>query len=195
MPKTPEAKKLWHMVDPYAYRDKLLMPKLIINGTNDPYWTLDALNIYWDDLKGEKYVLYVPNAGHNLQQKIGERVDASRAQRTLAAFTRHQITGRPMPKMQWKMAEKGGSLRVTVQSSPAPLAARWWVADATTKDFRKAKWTDRPATLRDGSIVGQVGAPSAGCRAIFAEMDFEIDGIRYTLSSQLRIIGKPAKKD
>jgi PhoPQ-activated pathogenicity-related protein len=174
-PKTAEAQKLWSMVDPWFYRAQLRMPKLIVNGTNDPYWTLDALNLYWDDLQGDKWVLYVPNAGHNLQQKkkLSDKIgDGSRALNTLAAFTRHQITGKPMPKMQWKVAQKGGTLRMTVGSSPAPLAARWWVADATTKDFRKARWTSRPATIRDGSIVGQVGAPSAGCRAIFAELDF-----------------------
>src|SRR5262245_9047196 len=49
MPDTPEAQKLWGMVDPWLYRNKLTMPKLIVNGTNDPYWTQDALNLYWDD--------------------------------------------------------------------------------------------------------------------------------------------------
>ena len=39
---------------PWVYRDKLTMPKLILNGTNDPYWTLDALNLYWDDLNGRQ---------------------------------------------------------------------------------------------------------------------------------------------
>ncbi|HEY2785108.1 MAG TPA: PhoPQ-activated protein PqaA family protein, partial [Fimbriiglobus sp.] len=67
MPKTAEARRLWTMVDPWMYRANLTLPKMIINGTNDPYWAQDALNLYWDDLKGEKYVCYVPNAGHGLR--------------------------------------------------------------------------------------------------------------------------------
>ena len=68
MPDTTEAPKLWQMIDPWVYREKLTLPKMIINGANDPYWPLDALNSYWDDLKGEKWVLYVPNAGHDLRE-------------------------------------------------------------------------------------------------------------------------------
>jgi PhoPQ-activated pathogenicity-related protein len=29
IPDTPEAQKLWRMIDPYVYRDKLTLPKLI----------------------------------------------------------------------------------------------------------------------------------------------------------------------
>jgi PhoPQ-activated pathogenicity-related protein len=36
-------------------------------GTNDEYWPLDALNLYWSELKGPKYVLYIPNNGHGLK--------------------------------------------------------------------------------------------------------------------------------
>src|SRR5205085_7746568 len=103
LPPGDDAKKLWSMVDPYFYRDKLTMPKLLINGNNDPYWTVDALNHYWDGLPGDKWVTYVPNAGHNLQQRHGDgKEDVGRAINALAAFTRQQITGQAMPKLRWQ---------------------------------------------------------------------------------------------
>src|SRR5258708_16536365 len=127
------------MVDPGVYRKKLTMPKMIINGTNDPYWTQDALNLYWDDLSGDKWVLYVPNAGHNLVE--GNLIpNLTRAGNTLAAFARHQIYDSPMPKLSWKHTQASGKYRLSVTSDPAPKAVRLWQADAPTRDFRKATW-------------------------------------------------------
>jgi|GEM_PF-3995796 len=54
------------MLDPYSYRNKLTMPKMIIIGTNDPYWPVDAVKHYFNDLPGENYLHYVANAGHDL---------------------------------------------------------------------------------------------------------------------------------
>src|SRR5262245_16722833 len=86
MPDTPAARKLWQMTDPYFYREKLTLPKMLILGTNDRYWAVDALNLYWDGLKGDKWVLYVPNAGHSLEQKgANDRPDRSRATDALGA--------------------------------------------------------------------------------------------------------------
>ena len=42
LPDTEDARKLWAMVDPWVYRARLKQPTMIINGTNDPYWTQDA---------------------------------------------------------------------------------------------------------------------------------------------------------
>ena len=39
---------------------------VLLLGTNDPYWTVDAANVYVKDLKGLTYVHYEPNAGHGL---------------------------------------------------------------------------------------------------------------------------------
>ena len=64
---SPGGQSLLDIVDPYSYRHSLLQPKLIINGTNDKYWPLDALNLYWSELQGEKYILYVPNQGHDIK--------------------------------------------------------------------------------------------------------------------------------
>src|SRR5262249_47337842 len=59
-------KQLTRMVDPWFYRDRLTMPKLLINGSNDRYWATDASTLYWDDLKGDNRLLVMPNAGHAL---------------------------------------------------------------------------------------------------------------------------------
>lgn len=195
MPSSPEAKRLWSMVDPYAYRDKLTMPKLIVNGSNDPYWSTDALNLYWDDLKGDKWVLYVPNAGHNLEQHLPRGVkDRTRAINGIAAFARHQVTGKPMPKLGWKHSTEGDKLRLTIESSTPALAARLWVADADNHDFRGSRWHEQPVEIADGRVVGVVDAPKEGCQAFYGELEYEIDGIRYFLSTQLRICGKPLER-
>ena len=57
------------MVDPYSYRKKLTMPKMLFMGTNDEYWTVDAIKHYIDSIPGENFVHYVPNVGHDLGDK------------------------------------------------------------------------------------------------------------------------------
>jgi len=190
LPDSDEARKLWSWVDPWVYRDKLTLPKMIINGTNDPYWSQDALNLYWDDLKGDKWVLYVPNAGHNLEQKHEDgKKDRNRSLSTLAAFARHQMADKPMPKLTWKH-EGTDTCILTVKCEPAPKTARLWVTEATTRDFRQSKWTEQPAKHENGTVSGECLCPKEGYRAFFAECDFEIDGLAYTLSTQLRVVGK-----
>jgi PhoPQ-activated pathogenicity-related protein len=193
VPDTPEAKKLWSMVDPWLYRDRYKQPKMIINGTNDPYWTQDALNIYWNDLPGDKWVLYVPNAGHNLQQKHEKAPpipDLTRATNTQAAFARHIIHNLPMPRVSWKHEGQNPKMQLKVEAEPAPKAARLWSTTATTRDFRKSTWTDAPLKVEGKTITAEMGTPADGFVVFFAELEYEIDGLTYYLSTQLRIAGK-----
>ena len=91
IPDKDEARQLWKMIDPYFYRDRLTMPKLLICGANDQYWSTDALNLYWDGLPGDKWMTYVPNAGHKLEQGGGDAPgDRSVAVNALAAFARRR---------------------------------------------------------------------------------------------------------
>lgn len=187
VPDTTEARKLWTMIDPWVYRDKLTLPKMIINGANDPYWPLDALNSYWDDLKGEKYVLYVPNAGHDLREADAngkKDLVPTRALNTLAAFCKCQIFDKPMPKMTWVCKEADGVCRLDVESAAKVKAARVWRAQSDTRDFRPARWTAEP---RDpGSVT--IKAPEKGFAAFYAEYEYELDGLTFTLCTQLRIL-------
>lgn len=193
LPDTPEARRLWMMVDPWMHRKKITQPTMIVNGTNDPYWSQDALNLYWDDLKQDKWVLYVPNAGHNLVQKHDGPTlipDLTRAGNTLAAFARHQIFDKPMPKLRWKHEGSGPKMTLTLEADPAPKAARLWSATAPTRDFRKAKWSDKVLPVDGKTVTAEMAAPAEGLVAFFIEAEYEIDGLRYFLSTQLRIAGK-----
>ena len=188
IPETPEGQRLLSMVDPWAYRERLTMPKLIINGTNDFYWATDALNLYWNGILADKWVLYVPNAGHNLRRQdrpqpdqLNDLIDG------LAAFSRHQISGTPMPNLSWKHESVNGKLRLTIAATPAPTGARLWIAQTPTTDFRTAKWSEQEVSLSNGKIVGEVTPPDKGHLAFFGEVDYEIDGLRYHLSTQVRM--------
>jgi PhoPQ-activated pathogenicity-related protein len=177
---TPREIRLRTMMDPFTYRSRLTLPKLLIHGTNDPYWVVDAMNIYWDDLRGPKFVLQVPNAGHSLK---GGRDGALT---TLAVFFRHTVSKQPLPKLSWKHSDAGEKLVFTMQAKSDPKAGRLWVAHSPVKDFRKATWKPVPVTLKDGRFTASIPRPKSGYVALFGEMQFEFDGLKYSLSSQIR---------
>ncbi|MBX9580886.1 MAG: PhoPQ-activated pathogenicity-related family protein [Gemmataceae bacterium] len=198
IPDTPEARKLWTMIDPYVYRDRVTVPKMIINGANDPYWPLDALNSYWDELKGEKYVLYVPNAGHDLRETdpTGKKqLIPERAVNTLSAFCKCVIFDKPMPKMTWKFGDQRLVCAVAAMPDAKPAAARLWAAGAPTRDFRPARWVSKPATVSEdeGQVyaVGIAVKPEEGFGAVLAELDFKLDDLTFPLSTQIRILEAP----
>jgi PhoPQ-activated pathogenicity-related protein len=185
MLKQPEI-PLWQWVDPYTYRSALTLPKLVINGTNDRYWTVDALNLYWNDLVGEKHIRYVPNAGHGLD---GGREGALA---TLAAFAQHVAEQRPLPRLAWSHGEEAGQFRLRITSDPAPESARLWVARSATKDFREATWEAvelAPAAEAGGDgeeFVGAVDKPARGHVALFGEATYRRGPLPFNLSTTLR---------
>jgi PhoPQ-activated pathogenicity-related protein len=188
IPETPAGQRLLNMVDPWAYRERLTIPKLIINGTNDFYWATDALNLYWDGIPQDKWVFYIPNAGHNLRrQDRPQREQLNDLVTALAAFTRHQISGAPMPSLRWRHETVNGKPRLTIDAAPRPVGARLWIAESATTDFRTIQWKEQPLTFADGKIIGEVMPPERGHVAFFGELEYEIDGLRYQLSTQMRM--------
>jgi PhoPQ-activated pathogenicity-related protein len=181
---TATGTKLWKMVDPFMFRDRLTKPKFLINGTNDRYWTLDAIDFYWDELKGPKYVVELPNAGHDLEVNRDWVING------LAAFFRHIASGRPLPQLSWesKRAGAGADATLTIHASPAPKAARLWTARSETRDFRESHWDASP--LNPGAMItGRVTYPPRGNLAAMGELEYEIDGIPYHLSTTFVELG------
>jgi len=173
------------IVDPYSYREVLSQPKLIMLGTNDRYWPLDSLNLYWDGLTGEKHVLYVPNNGHGLK-------DLARITGGLAALHKQAAGRLKLPEMTWELTENGDTLDLVVRSDTPPAGVSAWFTSASTKDFRESVWQSTPALEADGAYRYQLKRPTTGYAALFGEAVFEDGGVPYYLSTNVRITSAPA---
>lgn len=181
---TDRGRRLATIVDPYTYRPRLTLPKLIINGTNDRYWTLDALNLYWDDLPGEKKVLYVPNAGHNLEAGLMKVVS------TCIGFFRQIAAHEPLPRLNWTHRDQEGKAVLSLTSDPLPQAVHLWVAQAESRDFRSARWEMSDLEARGPAFEGSIDVPLHGFAALFAEAVYEINGRTFSFSTSIRIVGR-----
>jgi len=178
----PPMKRLRGWVDPYSYRANYNIPKLILIGTNDPYWTVDSLRHYWRDLPGPKMIYQTPNAGHNLG-------GGKEATQTLAAFLELVADHAPMPKMEWEF-HNSSRAELDLSVSEPIKEARLWTADSEDRDFRNDKWTSREIKPKGGnrSLSAVVETPTAGYRAYLAEVVLTSpSGKEYKLSTEARV--------
>jgi PhoPQ-activated pathogenicity-related protein len=177
-------RSLLAMVDPYSYRADLDRPKLILLGTNDRYWPLDALKVYWDELPEPKRVLYVPNQGHGVR-------DLDRLVGGLSALHRYSAHGEGLPTVSWTYAVWPDRLGVDVQSNRVPRRVLAWTASSPTRDFREARWSSHRCTLTGESYACQVARPAEGYTAVYAELWFKDPGYpKFPLATVVCIAGQ-----
>ncbi|MFN0018439.1 MAG: PhoPQ-activated pathogenicity-related family protein [Pirellulaceae bacterium] len=180
---TPKGQNLLKIVDPYRYRESFKQPKLIILGTNDPYWPLDALNLYYDDLPGDKYILYCPNNVHGLK-------DYPRIFGSLNALHHHITDRKKLPKLKWGFSEADGKLTLNVSCDMKPAKVTTWSTSAATRDFRKSEWKSSESQADGDKYVCTLPIPAEGYSAMFAEAEFEEgEEMPYFFSTNLRIVG------
>ncbi|MBE3584051.1 MAG: hypothetical protein IMX01_08060 [Limnochordaceae bacterium] len=171
---------LAQVVDPYSFVDRLTMPKLIIEGTNDPYWPVDALNIYRPNLKGETYQLFIPNAGHGL-------AEFDTIASTLSAFYLHVVGRLALPQVEATFspaADEEGVDRLQIQVKPADKVqeVQIWAAVSSTKDFRSASWM-QVRSLQTPPFEGSIRHIGDMHGAILAQIILDLDGHKVTLST------------
>jgi PhoPQ-activated pathogenicity-related protein len=162
---TERGKELLTMVDPYSYRAKITIPKLIILGTNDPYWTVDAANLYVPDLAGPTYLHYSPNAGHGLSADSGKALSTIMS---MASFIRMTFSKKEMPELHWRH-ETPDTLIVEWEDKDAQAVL--WSAQSPVRDFRQADWKPRPLQGQ-GKAVVRMTQPEQGWQAWFVELVF-----------------------
>ncbi len=177
------AQKLVAIVDPYTYREKITIPKLIVTGTNDKYWPLDALNLYYDDLAGEKYILYVPNKGHgvgDMRRIIGDAV---------SFFLK--VDGKiEFPKLSWNYENIDEGVRLSVTSDLEPISVSAWTTISPTRDFRNAVWKRSEIMPKNSVYKYTLEKPKEGYAAILGEAVYKLDGKELFLSTNVHILGE-----
>jgi PhoPQ-activated pathogenicity-related protein len=176
---TPREEALMAMMDPYTYRSRLTLPKLIVIGSNDPYWVLDATRFYWSDLEGPKNALVIPNAGHDLDNKNGGR---ELALSTVATHFRLAASNERLPSLDFQ--QKGDVLRVSADK--APKFMKGWTALSPNKDFREAQWTAVPVKSNGAAGEMAVKSPDKGHIAWFCEYGYEHDGVPYSICTLMQ---------
>jgi len=179
---TPRGARLEWIVDPYSYRYAYTMPKLVVVGSNDPYWTVGATSLYWPGIPDPKLLLVVPNAGHGV-------LDLGRVMGSLASFARRVARGVDLPTADSSLRLTSDSATLTVRADRAPAEARLWVAESATPDFRQARWLGQDLPKVESGWEVHVSPAAAGYRAFFAELVFEMDGLKLHVSSPARVLG------
>jgi PhoPQ-activated pathogenicity-related protein len=165
-----EGLRLAEVVDPYAYLNRLQVPKLIVIGSNDPYWPLGSINLYFDELPGENYLLIMPNSGHSSG-------DVDRLFPAVIAFQRHVAGVGELPSLGWDFfvdADRG-VVRATVYA-PATATVQLWQTSSDSADFRESEWT-RSAEVVSGPVAEfEIPLPETGMKAVFADITVRPDG-------------------
>lgn len=183
---TGRGPEIARMIDPYAYRSKLTIPKLIVIGTNDEYWPVDAIKHYIREIPGENSIVYLPNAGHDLGG--GEAAILA-----ISAFFGQTLKGESYPVNQWDLNynEREITLSVTVTPEPLESVTLWW-ADSEDRDFRDATFINKDLGLKNVSkLETNIDYPASGFRAFFVNLEYrDANGGTYTKSTRMFVANK-----
>jgi len=181
---TKEHRALMQIEEPYEYRDRLTMPKFIINACGDQFFLPDSSQFYFDDLPGVKYLRYVPNADHSLKN--------SDALETLLACYDAVLTGAKLPQFSWKL-EKDGAIRVQTKDRPSEVKL-WQATNPNARDFRLETigpvWESTPIQGEaDGVYLGKIDPPTKGWTAFMVEMTYPNSGpAPFKFTTNVRVL-------
>lgn len=180
---SPEYRALMRIEEPFEYRERLTLPKFIINASGDQFFLPDSAQFYFNELPGVKYLRYVPNADHSLR--------GSDAYATLLACYQAVLKDAKLPQFAWTV-EKDGTIRV--KNSDKPDAVKlWYATNPDARDFRKMTIQDawQSKALKDeggGVYLGRPEKPQKGWTAYFVELTYANGtGTPFKFTTEVRV--------
>lgn len=196
---TPQGMRLRRIVDPYLFRDRLTMPKFIINTTGDQYFLPDTTRYWIDDLPGITKMRAVQNWDHAIDRS-GDAIFSA------VGFYEAILGEVTMPELLVEVVEQTDEavewlLTVKIEDERVRLRrlTLWQGTNPRTRDFRH-ETIGRPFRMRmlmpieEGEHAGRyrvrIEKPESGYTAFFVEDRYDVDGQNMPLvfSTQVQII-------
>ncbi|CAM4240777.1 PhoPQ-activated pathogenicity-like protein PqaA type [Cytophagaceae bacterium 50C-KIRBA] len=177
---TPVGKAINAMIDPYSYRANMTIPKIIFMGTNDPYWTADAIKHYFDQIPGKNLIHYVPNAGHDL-------AGGKQAIEALSAFFGLTLQNKDYPVPTWNVVKGKEGFELTVTANPTDLEdAAIWGTTSADRDFRNNLWLTRRVKPVGNTAKYVIPYVKKGYQAFYMDLKYkDPNGGSYTISTRI----------
>lgn len=185
---TEPGKKLIRMVDPVSYLPAISVPTLVLTGTNDPFWTVDSAQVYWEKMAMPKSALVIPNAGHGMGDKNWWAP-------SLGKFALWSAKGETMPYVGSRMTVNEDDWELKIDVEPGPALFRVWRATANDMHFDEIRWTivqeEKVAKTEGKRGIWVSGDRSRALNiAVFVEMEFEVSGHSFRLTTPVQVIPK-----
>lgn len=168
---TDEFTSLLELVEPYQFLERLIIPKLLINATCDEFFVTDSWQFYWDDLKGEKYLQYVPNVGHGL--------DGSYLPQNLVSFYNSTITGAQIPEFDWTISSD--TIFAWIDATADYQIRLWEAVNPEGRDFKsyvigeEAWQMQELERAENGQYTIPITSPEKGYKGALVEVIFNVD--------------------
>ncbi len=169
------------MIDPYSYRKKLTIPKMIVMGTNDEYWPIDNIKNYYDSLPGQNLIHYIPNVGHSMGDK-------KEAMSTISSFFGLTLQKLPYPICNWTTSESSKGVQVAIKATADKLVdVIIWTANSTDLDFRNDNWESKSLKIKNtNEVIALEDFPSIGYRAFYVNVKYkDANGGEYMESTRV----------
>ncbi|MBX3415719.1 MAG: PhoPQ-activated pathogenicity-related family protein [Pirellulales bacterium] len=183
---TPEYREILNIEDPYEYRarERLQIPKFIVNAAGDEFFLPDNAQFYYPALSEEKHLRYVPNAKHSLA--------GSDARESIEAFYQSILDDQPRPHFRWRH-QGAGTVVVTPVEKPSKVTL-WQATNPQARDFRLDELGKayQPTVLEpaaDGAYEARVPATPQGYTAYFVELEFPSGGrYPFKFTTDVRVV-------
>jgi len=163
--------QLLDIIDPLSYRERLLMPKLVINSAGDEFFVSDSSQFYFNQMPGETRLRYTVNTDH--RQRGSE--NALEMFEQVRNWVNDVLAGKAPPDVQWN---RDPSNRLTIHPSAPPYTVKLWQADnPEARDFRRETlgpvWQETELKPdADGKYHHTLQTPEKGWRASLVEATF-----------------------
>ena len=172
-----EGESLRFLVDPYRHLARMRCPALVVNGTNDAYWAVDALSLYAKELLPGSATQVVPNLGHS----IG---DWEYRLSTFGAFVQRCAGLVPFPETTYDWQKSDVGTTISARSNSEVRQCRVWGSGSpdhwfADKEFFVDILPGPEVTIRRRNGYNQ---------AVMLEIEHELDGRMVRTTSPVMVI-------